>query len=75
MGTHLAALGLNLTRLHQVLDIDMPHNLDSYIQACSRAARSSKDVATIKTAILERDIPTFTQCQRWHMVDRQKDND
>ncbi|KAG9531313.1 hypothetical protein KCU93_g2022, partial [Aureobasidium melanogenum] len=75
VATHLAALGLNLTRRHQVLNIGVPHNLNSYIQACGRAARSGKDVATIRTAILKRNIPTFTQYQRWHMLDRQNDND
>ncbi|KAG9742873.1 hypothetical protein KCU73_g8555, partial [Aureobasidium melanogenum] len=63
VATHLAALGLNLTRLHQVLNIGVPHNLNSYIQACGRAARSGKDVATIRTAILKRNIPTLAHAR------------
>lgn len=49
--------------------------MTSYIQACGRVVRSGKDVATIRTTILERDTSVFTQYQRWHMVHRQEDDD
>lgn len=64
VATRLAALGLNLPRLSQILNIRVPLNITSYIQACGRAARSGREVATIRTAILERDMSVFTQYQR-----------
>lgn len=46
----------------------------SYIQACRRAARTSKEPAIIRTTILEHHRATFDEYQQWYMVDKAQDD-
>ena len=74
VATHLVSIGLNLPRVKQILNLDVPDSHERYNQGCGRAGRVG-ELAKIRTAIPASKKSYFDEYIKSHMVDATKNNE